>query len=266
MPTELLFRMLDGVIPELNSKAVPVDTMTGYYIEKALEALDGRADAPNEQIAAREYSFLPLLEFGERSLRVHHLMAHDPVFYHQILRDVFRGESENETPDEPDDPAKARWRLSYSLFRHFSTIPGLTPAGIDAQALRSWIDRVRELGRETDRIAVTDSCIGRLLAHSPSDSDGGWPHRCVRDEIERMQSLELERGAQVERYNMRGVYGKAVFEGGDKERELAEEYRRYAAIAAAWPRTSALLTAIPNGWQRDAEREDLEAAQRKLRS
>ena len=43
MPTELLFRMLDGVIPELNSKAVPVDTMTGYYIEKALEALDGRA-------------------------------------------------------------------------------------------------------------------------------------------------------------------------------------------------------------------------------
>ena len=168
VPTELLFRMLDGVIPELNSKAAPVDTMTGYYIEMALEALDGRADAPNEQIAAREYSFLPLLEYGRRCLRIHHLMAHDPAFYHQILRDVFKGENENETPDQPDDRAKARWRLSYSLFRRFSTIPGLTPAGIDAQALRSWIDRVRELGRETDRIAVTDSCIGRLLAHSPS--------------------------------------------------------------------------------------------------
>ena len=184
----------------------------------------------------------------------------------QILRDVFKGENENETPDQPDDRAKARWRLSYSLFRRFSTIPGLTPAGIDAQALRSWIDRVRELGRETDRIAVTDSCIGRLLAHSPSDSDGGWPHRCVRDEIERIQSVELERGVEIERYNMRGVYGKAVFEGGDKERELAEEYRRYAAIATAWPNTSALLTAIAKGWLRDAEREDLEAAQRKLRS
>ena len=51
VPTELLFRMLDGVIPELNSKAVPVDTMTSYYIENALEALDGRVDASKEQIA-----------------------------------------------------------------------------------------------------------------------------------------------------------------------------------------------------------------------
>ena len=81
-----------------------------------------------------------------------------------------------------------------------------------------------------------------------------------------MQSVELERGIQVERYNMRGVYSKAVFEGGDKERELAEKYRRYAAIAVTWPRTSALLAAIAKSWERDAEREDLEAAQRKLRS
>jgi hypothetical protein len=266
VPTKLLFRMLDRVVPQLNSKAVPIDTMTSYYIEKALEVLDGRADAPEEQIALREYSFLPLLESSGRSLRVHRLMANSPDFYHQILRDVFRGENENEPPDEPDDRAKARWRLSYSLFRHFSIIPGLTPTGIDPRALKSWIDRVRELGRETDRIAVTDSCIGRLLAHSPPDSDSGWPHRDVRDEIERMRSVELERGLEVERYNMRGVYGKGVYEGGDQERQLADEYRQYAAIAAAWPQTSALLRAIAKGWDRDAERADLEAAQRKLRS
>lgn len=266
VPTELLFRMLDGVAPELNSKVLSVDSMTSYYIEKALEALDGRVDAPNEQIAAREYSLLPLLEFGERSLRIHHLMALDPAFYHKILRDVFNGEKENELPDAPEETAKARWRLSYSLFRRFSTIPGLTSAGLDPETLRSWIDRVRELGRETDRIAVTDSCLGRLLAHSPPDADGGWPHRCVRDEIERLRSVEIERGLQIERYNMRGVHSKAVFEGGDQERQLAEDYRRYAVITAPWPRTSALLTAIAKGWEHDAGREDLAAAQRKLRS
>jgi hypothetical protein len=264
VPTELLFRMLDGVIPELNSKAVPVDTMTGFYINEALEALDGRSDVSDEQIASREYSFLPVLKFSERSLRIHRLMGHNPAFYHQILRDVFKGASE--PPDEPDDRAKARWQLSYSLLRHFSDIPGRTPAGMDAETLRSWIDQVRELGRETDRIAVTESNIGRLLAHSPPDADGAWPHRCVRDEIERLQSKELERGIQVERHNMRGVYRKEMFEGGDQERFLAKEYRQYAEAAAAWPRTSALLVAIARGWDRDAAREDLEADQRKLRS
>jgi len=150
-------------------------------------------------------------------------MAHSPAFYHQILRDVFKGENENKPPDGPHERARARWRLSYSLLRSFSTIPGLTPTGIDAQTLRLWIDRVRELGRETDRMAVTERNIGR-------------------------------------------AHGKGVFEGGDQERQLAEEYRRYGAIAEAWPHTSALLTAIAKGWDRDAERADVEAAQRKLRS
>jgi hypothetical protein len=266
VPTELLFRMLDRVIPELNSKATPVDTMTSYYIEKALEALDGRSDVSDEQIASREYSFLPVLKFSERFLCIHRLMAHNPAFYHQILRDVFKGANEDEPPDELDDRAKARWQLSYSLLRHFSDIPGQTPAGMDAEALRSWIDQVRELGRDTDRIAVTESNIGRLLAHSLPDVDGAWPHRCVRDEIERLQLVEFERGIQVERYNMRGVYGKEMFEGGDQERVLAGEYRQYAETAAAWPRTSALLMAIARGWEHAAAREDVEAAQRKLRS
>ena len=197
---------------------------------------------------------------------VHDLMARDATFYHQILRDVFKEENENPTQDEPDDSARARWRLSYSLIRNFSIIPGHANAEIDKEELQSWINTVLELGRGSDRIAVTENYIGRLLAHSPPDADGGWPHRCVRDEIERLQSVELERGVQLGRYNMRGVHGKAVFEGGGQERSLAEQYRQYAAVAAAWPRTSALLTVIAKGWERDAEQEDLEAAQRKLRS
>ena len=81
-----------------------------------------------------------------------------------------------------------------------------------------------------------------------------------------IQSEELENGLQVERFNMRGVHGKQIFEGGEQERALADENARWANIAAAWPRTSALLRAIANTWRLDAEREDTEAAQRKLRS
>ena len=40
VPTELAFRMLDGVIPQLNARAAAADTMTTFYVEKLLEALD----------------------------------------------------------------------------------------------------------------------------------------------------------------------------------------------------------------------------------
>jgi hypothetical protein len=71
---------------------------------------------------------------------------------------------------------------------------------------------------------------------------------------------------QIERFNMRGVTTRGVFDGGEQERDLARENRENAVKATAWPRTSAMLRAIAEGWDRDAEREDLEARKRRLRS
>lgn len=65
---------------------------------------------------------------------------------------------------------------------------------------------------------------------------------------------------------MRGVTMRGLYNGGAQERELVIENREHAAKAAAWPRTAALLTAIADYWDRDAEREDVEANKRRLRS
>jgi len=265
IPTELIFRMLEAIIPELNSGHARADTMTSYYVEKAFEALDRRDDAPLGKISGLEYAFFPLLEHNStRPLRIHRVMAADPAMYHQILRNAFRGE--HDVAGESSEDAQSRARRSFFLLREFSDIPGLAADGLDERTLGAWIDEVRRLGAETDRAAVTDNLIGRLLAHAPSDPDGGWPHKAVRGQLERIQSEELENGLQVERFNMRGVHGRQILEGGEQERALADENARWANIAAAWPRTSALLRAIANSWRLDAEREDTEAAQRKLRS
>jgi hypothetical protein len=264
VPTRLLFRMLDGVIPQLNREAVAPDTMTVHYVERALEALDGRPDVNQEHIATREFAFFPLLEHGDRSLRIEAVMAADPAFYHHILREVFADDRADAA--ELSESEKTRARVSYSLLSHFATVPGVTPDGIDSAVLESWIDTVRRLGEETGRAAVTYNYIGRLLAHAPEDDDGGWPHRAVRDQIELLRSDEVERGIKIARYNMRGVHGKQVFEGGEQERDLARANAKSAERAAAWPRTSAMLAAIAKSWEAEAQREDTEAAQRKMRS
>ena len=173
IPTRLLFRMLDGIVPEINSKAIAPDTMLTFYLEKPLETLDARPDASELQIAQREYAYLPMLEFGNRKLRLHHIMASSAAFYHQVLRDVFR--DDNEATVELDERTKARARMSYSLLAGFSKLPGQSAAGIDLKFLTSWIDDLRRLGAETRRSEVTDNYIGRVLAHAPLDTDGGWP-------------------------------------------------------------------------------------------
>ena len=116
------------------------------------------------------------------------------------------------------------------------------------------------------RFSPTDNYIGKVLAHAPPDPDGAWPHRAVRDEIERLASEEIERAIQIERYNMRGVHGRGVYEGGDQERDLANMNYQAAGLSSAWPRTAALLQAIAKTWEEEAKRVDIEPAQRRMRS
>ena len=220
LSTELAFRMLDGVIPQLNAKAAPADTMSTFYVEKLLESLDGRADVSDEQIARREFQLLPLLEHSRRQLRIYRLMAADPGFYHSILRNVFLGKSEEKR--EVDEETQAIAHLSYSLLSHFSLLPGQSGTDIDAGALSRWIDEVRHLGANTDREQITDNYIGHVLAHAPADPDGAWPHQAGRNEIERLASNDVERAIQVERFNMRGVHSIDIYQGGNEERDFSK--------------------------------------------
>lgn len=191
-------------------------------------------------------------------------MAADPEFYHSILRNVFLGKGEEKR--EVDEQTEARARLNYSLLSHFSALPGQSGPDIDADTLTRWIDVMRRLGRETDRVQITDNYIGHVLAHASADPDGAWPHRVVRGEIERLASDDVERAVQIERFNMRGVHSRGMYQGGNEERDFARAAYDAAQSVIAWPRTSAMLRAIGKMWEEDAARADVDAAQQRLRS
>jgi hypothetical protein len=56
-----------------------------------------------------------------------------------------------------------------------------------------------------------------------------------------------------------------VNEGGAQERDYAERYKRWADATLAYPRTSAMLTAISEDWIRQADRADVRAEQGKMK-
>jgi hypothetical protein len=57
-----------------------------------------------------------------------------------------------------------------------------------------------------------------------------------------------------------------VYEAGAEEYAFAKTSYEAAAVVAAWPRTAALLRAIGKMWDAEGKREDIEAAQRRLKS
>lgn len=238
--------------------------MLVYHLEKIFELLEKRKDVAAEDIARREYAYLPLLKNRNKSLMLHRIMAESPQFYISVISDIFKtasGETEEQTKKK-----RTRASAGYRLLSSFKTVPGEKDGAVDATILLEWIQGVRERAEEADRTRVVDQYIGHILAHAPPDkNDSAWPHQAIRTILERLDSDDIEKGLLIERFNMRGVYGKALYEGGVQERTIAEQYRSWAKAAVDWPRTSAMLERIAQNYDRDAKEEDIRAKQDQMR-
>ena len=261
---ETIFAILDAAVSELNQNPKAVNSMFTYHLEQAIKSLYGRENVSPLEIAKREYTYLPLLEHQATSLTLHKLLVEQPELYISVICDIFRPASGQAS--EPTPEIQARASAAYRLLSSLELVPGAAEGHVEIEALRSWVQAVRRLGEEADRVAITDQYVGHVLAHAPMDStDGAWPDRAVRDVIEEARSAELETGIMIERFNMRGAFSKALYEGGNQERALAAQTRAWAAAATPWPRTAAMLESIARSWDADAKRADIRAEQDRLR-
>ncbi len=238
-----------------------------YDFVRLFEYMD--RSLPAERIAGLEWSYLTALEHSDRSFALHRIMADNPDFFVDLITKVFRerdeeaearGEEEKERPEPTETERKIGFN-AYRLLDSWKAMPGLTEAGqVDPEELRLWVTRARQELARLKRRGIGDDQIGKILAHSPRDADGGWPAVPVRDLIEELKSPELEDGFRVEVHNMRGPTSRALESGGVQEREIAARYRADAErLRDRWPRTAAVLQAISDSYQRDARREDEDA-------
>jgi hypothetical protein len=274
LPSDTMLHIFDATFEEL-AKAQTADEvrrlgLNPYDVRRFLDELRNRNDLPREQLARREYQALPVLgSLNVQGLTLHEFMTEDPNFFLDVLCEVYLpAHRDKRERTEPTAEAQARAQAAYTLLESMDRMPGQREGQeIDEAALLQWIHAVRMKALDRDRAVIADQQIGRILAHAPDDpEDKGWPHRVVRHTVEHLAADHIDRGLEVERHNMRGIYNKALYEGGDQERALADQYRRWADISRArWPRMVRVLETIAEGWEAYARREDAEAEQDKLR-
>jgi hypothetical protein len=84
-------------------------------LENAFTELDRRVDASDIDVAKREFVFFRALEYGNRPLRLHKVMASDPEFYHHLLCLVFRSKGRSPKAGMRMQSTKTLQRTSESL-------------------------------------------------------------------------------------------------------------------------------------------------------
>jgi hypothetical protein len=273
IPIRVLLNVFDATINELaraqtdaEIRRINIDT---FHVFRFLSMLRNRGDLPRENLARREYQVLPLLGYSNvHGLTIQEFMAEDPNFFIELLSEAFlpHHRDKSETPLSTPE-AKARATASFLLLKGMDRIPGTLQDGhIDEETLLDWIGDVRKKAAEVDREIIADQHIGQILAHASEDpEDNAWPNRIIRNVIDRLAVDEIDRGLIIERQNMRGVFSKALFEGGAQERVLAEQCRKWAAASQTkWPRISRILVTLAQCWEAYAHQEDLRAEQEKL--
>lgn len=263
VPSQTLLELLDESIEEISSGGS--SSMLSYAVGEVFQTLSARNDLPAVDVARREYIFLPLIEGSVKGLAVHKLLASDPAEYIAILSNVYAAKN-SEPIENPSEDLRTRARMSYRLLKSFHTLPGERGDGtVDEVALRQWVMQVRALAQESDRAEIADEFIGQLIAHSkPDAASGAWPQSSIAKLLDELMADGLERGIEIERFNMRGVHSRGIGEGGGQERDIAATYRRWAEQTTS-PRTEAMLERIAKGWDSEARRVDIWAEQEKLK-
>jgi hypothetical protein len=258
----LVVEALKGIL-ESGAGSDVINPNLGYDLTVLLEQVENAQSVDKAEIARLEWGFLPLLEHSRHPRALHEALAQDPAFFAELIKLVFRGENDSANDGEQtSDADRARWSRAYSLLHSWRTVPGSSEnRPVNAKVLMDWVSRARELLASEHRLDIGDQMIGQMLSGAPSDSDGTWPCAAVREVIEHFASGEMERGLSIGTFNSRGVFSRAIGEGGRQERALAEKYEGLAAaVVDSSARTARMLRDMAMDYRHNATREDREAA------
>ena len=240
-----------------------------YSISEALSALGRRAGVTLDDMALLEFMYFDALHGDEHGIpNIERCIAASPTFFVQVLAMVFKRDDGGEDPPEwkiedPDRGGKLAHN-AYRLLRRISRVPGAGEDGkIDTGKLLAWVIEAQRLCAERGRAEIGDRYIGQLLSNAPAEEDGTWPCLPVCEAMQRIESPKIGEGFNLGVQNSRGAYVKAMNEGGEQERALAEKYRNWATRRAFdYPHVASVLESIAASYDRQATWEDDETSAR----
>lgn len=269
IPSELLAEILDKAATE---KAEEKARYKGHEIERVFEELDKRDDLEKSKLIQLEWYYLELLDsYGthRKPKNLEEELTNNPSFFIDVLKWLYlpkdRKLLEKEREGISDDIVKSRGKQSYHLLNSWKKIPGMQEDNsIDKDKLSNWIDTVRKLASEVDRLEVADAEIGKILAQYPENIPQ-WPNETIFQIIEELNTDSIKRNYSSAMFNKRSFTSRGAFDGGNIEREKAAYFDKLATDnRIKYPNISKIFKNMSLSYLRDAKREDDDAERSRL--
>lgn len=267
LPSNLLRQIILDLLA-IPSEARHADSMTQYYLSNVFRQLQERKELTDEEIAKLEWPcaslFREMRDNERTSFSIHKLLEKDPAFFCDLVGMVYKRDDRKVNPKHAgldSDQSSNLARNAKNVLDSWDGFPGINDGGaLDAKELSTWVETARKTCAEQSLVTGCDLELANVLAKTPYDTDGCWPHTAARKIIEELDNKVINRHIQSYVYNNRGVTTRGPYDGGTQERSLAEKYQKMSEkVAPDWPITASILKAIADSYAREAVREDQEA-------
>ena len=262
--TALLMRLLIAVAAGSDEEE-HVLAIERHDISEALEVLDTRPGVTIQEMASLEFAFFQALGYSTHGTpNLQRLIAASPAFFVQVLSRCFkrgdRGEDPLEWRIEDETRRRAVAKNAYHLLTEITLVPGTKEDGsIDQDDLLHWVKETRQLCAQFGRMEIGDHQIGQMLSKAAEGNDGIWPCKAICKGLEAIGTEDVAQGFLIGKRNARGVY-TVRDEGGDQERELAGQFKRWAKHRRVdYPFASGVLNKIAESYETQAKHEDRRA-------
>lgn len=203
-----------------------------------------------------EFQFFDFVGDHEPSDALYRALGASPSDFVHLMKAAYRLEEDAQTTPIGNRGAYARRAMG--VLWNWSRIPGLCKNGsIDADHLASWVKECRERMKNCEHFNVVDNEIGNVLSCCTEGKDHIWPAEEVRDVLEALKNSDIEKGFARGCHNQRRVATRGVYDGGERERTIAQQYRTDAErLELRWPRTANVLRGLADDYESYAKHID----------
>ena len=218
---------LQALLAGVSSKE-PVSAMLDHEIVTIIKTLQNNSSVSLDDLSNVEWAYLPLFDaHGATPISLENQLANDPDFFCEVIRLLFHSKKEKLQQTEPKETSNSIAENALRLLYIWHTPPGTQIDGsFNEKKFISWFQRVKTLCIESGHLDIALYEIGKVLIHSPIDSNGLWINRTVAEELNSRDMEEMRKGFHIGFYNSRGVH--SIDPSGKDEKELATQFRQKA--------------------------------------